>query len=153
MCYPSFSPRKPSAVGPAWMEWLYLKVFHRGYNMTVPTTIQHQIKAGTYNSTPVLQPEPSTCYQSPNLPLGPEWAWAEMEEQRNEIHCHLRNLRGEDPALVSLLPSAKMCKQSKRKTKVQSSVVPSPVPFPSTVLWVKSLEASLAFYCLVGCWT
>lgn len=112
--------------------------------MRVPTPIRHQDKSRDL-STPILQPEPLHAISVLTSP----WALSqglgrEMEEQRNEIHCHLRNLRGEDPALDSLLPSAKMCKQSKRKTKVQSSVVPSPLSCPllSNCLGVKSLGKS-----------
>lgn len=46
----------------ACMEWLYFKVFHRGYNMTVPTPIRHQDKSRDLHNTPVLQPEPSHAF-------------------------------------------------------------------------------------------
>lgn len=51
-----------------------------------------------------------------------------MEGQKNELHCHLRILRGEDPALVSLLPSAK-CVNS--KTEQKSAVLSGFLSCPS----------------------
>lgn len=93
--------------------------FSQGYNMTVPTPIRHQDKSRDLNSTPVLQPEPSShAFKSLHLPLGPKsGVGREMEGQRNELHCHLRNLRREDSALVSLLPSAKCVTRVNGKQK------------------------------------
>lgn len=37
----------------ACVEWLYFKIFHRGYNMTVPTPIRHQDKSRDLKHHPI----------------------------------------------------------------------------------------------------
>lgn len=101
--------------------------FSQGYNMIVPTPIRHQDKSRDLNSTPVLQPEPSShAIKSLHLPLSPKpGVGREGEGQRNELHCHLRNLRRDDLALVSLLPSAKCVNRVNGKQKSAVYMVPS----------------------------
>lgn len=51
--YPIYSFTKKTLNSWACMEWLYFKIFHRGYNMTVPTPIRHQDKSRDLKHHPI----------------------------------------------------------------------------------------------------
>lgn len=91
----------------ACLEWLYFKVFHRGYNRTVSTPIRHQNKSRDLRSQ-FFSLSHHMLVQSSNLPLDPKPVLGQRnEETKKLVTLHLINLRREEPALASLLPGAK----------------------------------------------
>lgn len=90
--------------------------------MTVPTPIRHQDKSRDLKQHPSSSAWAITCFsQSPSLPLGPKPGLGQRNGGTKKLHCHLRNLRGEDPALASLLPSAKYVNRVNGKQKCSLS--------------------------------